>query len=175
MDIPLDDIAEMLSSFQGVPGRLEPVQNNLGINIFVDYAATPDALENVLTFLKSHSKQNIITVFGCGGDRDKSKRTKMGEISEKFSTMSILTSDNPRSEDPKSICKEIAKGFKSKKKFLIEEDREQAFRQAIEKAKPGDTLLIAGKGHEKFQIFSTKTVEFNDKEKIGQICQSLPK
>jgi UDP-N-acetylmuramoyl-L-alanyl-D-glutamate--2,6-diaminopimelate ligase len=161
-NIPVEKALDAASRFPAVPGRLQPVPNQKGVKIFVDFAHTPDALDHVLKCLQETAKGKMITVFGCGGDRDPYKRPEMGKISEKYSDLTILTSDNPRSEDPSKIIREIAKGFQDKGRYAIEEDRQEAIRKAIEKAKKGDIVLIAGKGHETSQTFAHHTIEFND-------------
>lgn len=160
---PLEKIIRLLPSLPAVSGRLEPVKNTLGLKILVDFAHTGDALENVLECLSEFKTQKIITVFGCGGDRDSTKRPKMARVAEKYSDLCIVTSDNPRSEDPQKIIDDIIKGFESTH-YIIEPDRKAAIELAIQKANPGDILLIAGKGHETYQIFAHKTIEFDDRK-----------
>jgi len=160
---PLEMISHILSSFQNVPGRLEKIANKKGLHVFVDYAHTDDALKNVLKTLNEIKKGRMITVFGCGGNRDKSKRPKMAEVAEECSDFIIVTSDNPRQEDPETIIKEIISGFKKRGCFKVEIDRRAAIHQAIQSAKKGDIILIAGKGHETYQIFSHKTIDFDDR------------
>jgi UDP-N-acetylmuramoyl-L-alanyl-D-glutamate--2,6-diaminopimelate ligase len=160
-----------LASFRSVPGRLEPVENSLGLNIYVDFAHSDDALANVLECLNEITTGKIITVFGCGGDRDSSKRPKMASVSEAFSDFTIVTSDNPRSEDPVEIARQIVKGFSRPDSYLIELDRAAAIKQAIDRAHVGDVILIAGKGHETSQIFAHKITEFDDRKVAAQLCQ----
>ncbi|MFC2049331.1 UDP-N-acetylmuramoyl-L-alanyl-D-glutamate--2,6-diaminopimelate ligase, partial [Chlamydiota bacterium] len=155
-----------VESFLAVRGRLEKVENKRGLHMYVDYAHTPDALEKVLNCLQELKQGRIITVFGCGGDRDKGKRPKMGKTSEEGSDFTIVTSDNPRSENPRQICEEIAAGF-STSRFTIIVDRRQAIEQAIRMATEKDLILIAGKGHETYQLFSHQTIPFDDR-KISQ-------
>ena len=157
-----------------VPGRLQPVENRLGFTVLVDYAHTPDALKNVLQSIRPLTKGRVITVFGCGGDRDKKKRPKMGRIAEELSDSVILTNDNPRSEPPLRIIKEIEAGIKSlspiteealfsgEKGYLVVPDRREAIRLAVRAAAPGDIVLIAGKGHEPYQIIGTAKIPFSD-------------
>lgn len=166
---PLTKLAEILSTFPSVPGRLEAVPNELGLNIFVDFAHSDDALTNVLECLQEFKKGRIITVFGCGGDRDQTKRPKMAKAAEELSDFCIVTADNPRSESPESISEDIIRGF-LKKNWMIELDRKEAIRKAIGMASSDDIILIAGKGHEKFQIFAHKTIEFDDKKIASQCC-----
>jgi len=168
---PLEKIAAILETFPAVPGRLEAVPNDLGLKIYVDFAHSDDALANVLECLRELKTGRIIIVFGCGGDRDHSKRPKMAQVAEEFADVSIVTSDNPRSEDPESICRMILKGFKRKDSHVVELDRRQAIERAIEMATPDDIILIAGKGHETYQIFAHKTIEFDDRKTAAQICQ----
>lgn len=149
-----------LASFPGVPGRMESIANDLGIFVFVDYAHKPEALEKVLTAIQGRP---IITVFGCGGDRDRTKRPVMGEIASRLSTHVILTSDNPRTEDPDAILREIETGITGRNYEIIP-DRREAIRVAIGRAKTGDGVLIAGKGHEDYQITGTEKRHFDDRE-----------
>jgi UDP-N-acetylmuramoyl-L-alanyl-D-glutamate--2,6-diaminopimelate ligase len=173
--IPVAYSLRALSTFAGVPGRLQLVPNSKNIHVFVDYAHTPDALENVLQSIckvrtDSQQQTKIITVFGCGGDRDKTKRPLMAEIAERFSDQVIVTSDNPRTEDPMMIISDILAGLKDKKHF-VEPDRKKAIQQALQLARPGDVVLIAGKGHEPYQIIGTTKTHFNDFEIATEIFQ----
>lgn len=161
--IALNDIAKRLATFGSAPGRLEAVQNPLALQIYVDYAHKPEALRNVLETLKELAVGRIITVFGCGGDRDREKRPLMAQVSEELSDVTIVTSDNPRSEDPKKIIQEIVVGFRELKKHQVEVDRQKAILLAIGQAKPDDIVLIAGKGHEAQQIFSSHIIDFDDR------------
>lgn len=170
--IPLETLIPLIPTFVPVPGRLERVPNDLGLKIFVDFAHTDDALTNVLECLRELKAKRIITVFGCGGDRDKTKRPKMARACEQLSDICIVTSDNPRSEDPQSIINQILEGFRSKDKHIVEVDRAKAIEKAIDMMKSDDILLIAGKGHEPYQIFAHKIVEFDDRKVAAQICQS---
>ncbi len=168
--ISLQKSFKALQTFNGVPGRLQKVESGSTKTSFVDYAHTPDALENVLTSLKqikkdSQAKNKIITVFGCGGDRDKSKRPMMGRIAATLSDFIFITSDNPRTEKPETIIQEIEMGLpKDFRAFTSEVDREKAIRLAIEMADDGDVILIAGKGHEDYQIIGTEKKFFSDFE-----------
>lgn len=158
----LEDISEVLSSFPGVPGRLERVPNEKGIHVIVDYAHTGESLESVLATLKNVAQKKMIVVFGCGGERDPARRKKMAQAAEKYADFSIVTTDNPRSEDPEMIAREIVSGFCSLDKVAVVLDRKEAIGEAIGMAKRGDFVVIAGKGHEKVQIFLNKTVTFDD-------------
>ncbi len=165
----IEKLIEIMKSASLVPGRMELVTNALSRKIYVDFAHTPDALENVLNCLKELKAKRIITVFGCGGDRDRKKRPKMAEVAEKFSDLIIVTSDNPRTENPEDIIKEIIQGFK-KQSIEIESDRYLAIKRAINLSTPDDIILLAGKGHEPYQIFAHKTIEFDDKKIAQEIC-----
>ncbi len=168
-NVPLEKLAAILSTFPTAPGRLEAVPNDLGLKIFVDFAHSDDSLMNVLECLQEFKKGRIITIFGCGGDRDLLKRPKMAQVAEELSDFCIVTSDNPRSEDPLDICQQIIKGFKQNN-WIIEIDRREAIKKAIHMATPKDIILIAGKGHETYQIFAHKTIEFDDRKIASQLC-----
>jgi UDP-N-acetylmuramoyl-L-alanyl-D-glutamate--2,6-diaminopimelate ligase len=167
-----------------VPGRLEKVENRRGVSILVDYAHTPDALERALAVLRPLAKGRLIAVFGCGGDRDRGKRPLMGQAAARLSDVAVLTSDNPRSEDPFKIIEEVEVGVKktgikkfvdlnpkskihnpqSERGYFVEPDRRAAIRLALELARAGDLVLIAGKGHEDYQILGAKKIHFDDRE-----------
>ena len=164
LNVPKEIIKEGFDKTKGVPGRFETVPNNKGVSVIIDYAHTPDAIENILKTTKEFAESNIITVFGCGGDRDKSKRPIMGSIAQKLSDMCIITSDNPRTEDPQLIIDDILKGIdRNKNDYNIVPDREEAIKTAILKANKNDVVIITGKGHENYQIIGTKKEYFNDK------------
>ncbi|MHC4267970.1 MAG: UDP-N-acetylmuramoyl-L-alanyl-D-glutamate--2,6-diaminopimelate ligase [Planctomycetota bacterium] len=152
-----------------IPGRLENVPCNLGFKVVVDYAHTPHALETVLHALKNLVKGRILLVFGCGGDRDKEKRPKMGKIADENSDIFWLTNDNPRSEDPARIIEDIKVGIKAGRLFYTQTNRHKAIEEALSKAKKGDIVLIAGKGHEKYQIINDTVIPFDDTEVAKQI------
>lgn len=173
MGLPFEKIKKGIESLERVPGRLEPVPNSKGLNILVDYAHTPDALKNVTTALKELKPKRLITVFGCGGDRDKSKRPLMGFETALRSDVLIVTSDNPRNENPQKIIDEILLGVKkvglSEYKgngygYFVEINRMEAIKKAIEIAEPEDLVLIAGKGHEDYQIVGQKKYAFEDQK-----------
>jgi len=154
-----------------IPGRLERIHSNRKLNIFVDYAHTEDALRNVLSSLKMlQPKGRIITVFGCGGDRDKGKRSKMGKVVSELSDIAIITSDNPRSENPRSIIRDIVKGIK-KSNYIQVIDRYKAIIEAIDNAKENDIIVVAGKGHESYQIIKNKRIPFDDRKAIKEILK----
>ena len=165
MGISMQDIIRALVTVPGVPGRVQKIPTRKGFNVIVDYAHTPDGLENVLKSVKDFAKTNIITVFGCGGDRDKTKRPIMGKIAGKYSNYTILTSDNPRSEDPEEILNHIENGIKQiGKNYEKILNREEAIKKAIEIAKKDDVIVIAGKGHEDYQILKDRIIHFDDVE-----------
>ncbi|NGX38308.1 MAG: hypothetical protein K1000chlam2_01481, partial [Chlamydiae bacterium] len=168
--LTLEACVSHLKSIKGVRARLEKVKNRRGLNIFVDFAHTEDALANVLTTLKRVKQGKLITVFGCGGDRDREKREKMGRVVCRLSDEAIVTNDNPRSEDPEKIAAQILKGFENDYPVHLQLDRRKAIRRAIELANPEDILLIAGKGHENEQIFAHQIIPFDDKEVVQEIC-----
>lgn len=161
--IDLNFLLEATPKLEPIRGRYEivPAKDFLVIN---DYAHTPDALENILRSLKKIKRNRIIIVFGAGGDRDKTKRPKMGKIAEEYADVIILTSDNPRSEDPKDIIEDIKSGMEMKRTTLEIIDREEAIKEAIKMAKPDDIVLIAGKGHETYQIIGDKIYHFDDSD-----------
>ena len=163
-----------------IPGRLERIENNTGQFVYVDYAHTPDALENAISAIKEIAPAKVICVFGCGGDRDKAKRPLMGEIVARLCDLSIVTSDNPRTEEPLTIIHHIIPGIKrsggveyssheldagfKNKGFAIEPDRRRAIKLAVKVSRPGDAVIIAGKGHETYQIIGKETIDFDDRE-----------
>lgn len=157
-----------------VPGRCERVckEYNLPYEIIVDYAHTPDGLLNILETAKAFTKGKLISVFGCGGDRDKVKRPQMGKIGVDISDIAIITSDNPRSEDPMSIIEDIKAGL-DKNNYIIIENRKEAIRKAISIAKKDDVIVIAGKGHETYQILKDKTIHFDEREVVKEILDSM--
>ena len=158
-----------LEELGGVAGRFEIIINKP--TVIVDYAHTPDGLENVLTAARDITPSNgkLICVFGCGGDRDATKRPKMGRIAEDLADKIIVTSDNPRSEDPQQIITDILAGLRSVNDVIVEPDRELAIKAAQKIANPNDVVLVAGKGHEDYQILATETIHFDDREKVREI------
>ena len=159
--VPLETLAPWIAELPQVPGRMQRIDKN-GVTFIVDFAHTPDALSAALTALRPCVKGKLITVFGCGGDRDKTKRPVMGRIAAALSDEVIVTSDNPRGEDPLSIIAEIRGTLPRKYAVFTEPDREAAIRLAYKKAAPGDTVLVAGKGHENTQISGGKALPFSD-------------
>jgi UDP-N-acetylmuramoyl-L-alanyl-D-glutamate--2,6-diaminopimelate ligase len=158
-------IVRGLEAVKGVRGRLELVEKDQAFSVFIDYAHTPDALSNVLRTVREITTGNLICVFGCGGDRDRGKRSEMGRVSGAIADYTIITSDNPRSEEPLSIIAEIEKGIlETKGRYEVIPDRREAIRHAIARAREGDSVLIAGKGHEDYQILGNKVINFDDRE-----------
>jgi UDP-N-acetylmuramoyl-L-alanyl-D-glutamate--2,6-diaminopimelate ligase len=165
-----DAIAEGIFAAAGVPGRFEAVDEGQPFTVLVDYAHTPDSLENVLRSAREVTTNRLICVFGCGGDRDRGKRPVMGRLARELADVAIVTSDNPRSEDPLAIIEEIVAGSDG---FEIEPDRRAAITQAIELAEPGDVVLIAGKGHEQGQEAAGRTLPFDDREVAREALRRL--
>lgn len=163
LGIPQNAILEGLSWLDNVPGRFDRLSSKLGFHVVVDYAHTDDALHKLLLSVRELSPARIITVFGCGGNRDKSKRPLMGRAAAELSDLAIITSDNPRNENPEAIISDILSGIESGN-YEIEIDRRKAIARAIEIAKEGDIVVIAGKGHEDYQIFGTEKRHFDDRE-----------
>ena len=164
LGVDLKTIALGIESMKGVPGRMELVPNTRSLTIVVDYAHTPDALEKALGAANQITEGRILTVFGCGGDRDRGKRNEMGRVAGKHSHKVFITSDNPRSEDPIAIAEEIEKGViaSGQKNYVVELEREMAIRMAVESALKNDLVLIAGKGHEDYQIIGNTRRDFDD-------------
>jgi UDP-N-acetylmuramyl-tripeptide synthetase len=179
LQLPSDIIQTGIEKTDAIPGRLEHVSNGSGRSVYVDYAHTPDALENVLQSLKSLDPRRMICIFGCGGDRDKAKRPLMGEIAGALCDLIIVTSDNPRTEAPDEIIEQIVAGVRRtcpreyplaslsrnlvSKGFVTDPDRKHAIRLGIDAANAGDIVLIAGKGHETYQIIGTRKFPFDDR------------
>lgn len=172
LGLPMTHIIESLKEVSGVPGRVQSFTSSQGYSVLVDYAHTPDGLENVLETVKEFAKGRIITVFGCGGDRDKTKRPIMGSIAAKYSDHVIITSDNPRTENPYTIIDEVEVGVKRKiVNYDKVEDRESAIKMALKEAQKDDVVLIAGKGHENYQILKDRIIHFDDCEVVKAYLQ----
>ena len=173
--IKMNDIIKKLETMPAVPGRFETIKNNMEARIVVDFAHTDDGLLNVGKTLKQITDNQVITIFGAGGDRDHEKRPKMAKAAIQFSDYIILTSDNPRTENPINILADIEKGLIDEKypfdKYLIISDRERAIKHGIKLLKKGDSLLIAGKGHENYQIIGTQKIHFDDRETVRKILE----
>jgi len=162
---PAEKVVAALKEIRGVPGRFESICLGQPFLVIVDYAHTPDGLENVLSTAREITRGRLITVFGCGGDRDRTKRPLMGEVAARLSDYVVVTSDNPRTEDPESIIKDILPGI-GEIKYDIISDRHRAILHAISVSQPGDTIVIAGKGHEDYQIIGTEKIHFDDREEV---------
>jgi UDP-N-acetylmuramoyl-L-alanyl-D-glutamate--2,6-diaminopimelate ligase/murE/murF fusion protein len=178
-----------IEALSAIPGRLESIPNNSGRFVYVDYAHTPDALANALSAIKDIAPARIICVFGCGGDRDKRKRPLMGEIVTQLCDLSVVTSDNPRSEDPMAIIEQILPGARqgggveyfnrdlefgfAEKGFVVEPDRRRAIELGIKASRPDDAVLIAGKGHETYQILGNSTIDFDDRREARKVLKML--
>jgi len=172
LSVPLESIAAALPQAGRVPGRFEPVDEGQLFAVLVDYAHTPDALENVLSAARELSRRRVICVFGCGGDRDRAKRPLMGEIAARLADRTIVTSDNPRSEDPQAIVAEIAAGIAGD--VTVEVDRRAAIGEAIARAQEGDVVVIAGKGHEQGQEFAEgRKLPFDDMAVAREALRSV--
>lgn len=175
LGVDVDTMVKGLANLRPVRGRLEEVPTATPFKVFVDYAHTDDALKNVLTTLRELTRNRLILVFGCGGDRDRQKRPAMAEVASELADCTFITSDNPRTEDPASILKEIEAGFHDGAKYRVIEDRAQAIGAAVAEAGEGDVLIIAGKGHESFQEFGNKTIPFDDRQVVLKATQEKPK
>jgi UDP-N-acetylmuramoyl-L-alanyl-D-glutamate--2,6-diaminopimelate ligase len=173
LDLELATILQTLSTFTGVPGRMQQivVKPDQDISVVVDYAHTPDSLENLLKAARPFAQGQLICVFGCGGDRDRTKRPLMGAIASRLADLAVVTSDNPRTEDPQKILADVVAGIPAGTHFIVEADRRVAIERAIVQANPGDTVLIAGKGHEDYQILGTEKVHFDDREEAEAALQ----
>ena len=175
LGIGMDDIVKKLETMPAVPGRFETIKNNMEARIVIDFAHTDDGLLNVGKTLKQITDNRVITIFGAGGDRDHEKRPKMAKAAIQFSDYIILTSDNPRTENPVNILADIEKGLIDEKypfdKYLIISDRERAIGHGIKLLTKGDSLLIAGKGHENYQIIETEKIHFDDREVVRKILE----
>lgn len=167
-------MAESLTRYPGVPGRFERIDEGQPFSVIVDYAHTPDGLANALTTAREFAIGKIGLVFGAGGDRDRTKRPLMGEVAGRLADWTILTADNPRSEDPLEIIHEIESGIRRVGgRWQVELDRERAIRQAVTQSQPGDVLLIVGKGHETYQIYRDGTIHFDDREVARQVLREI--
>jgi len=170
--ISLELIKEGLEMVKGVPGRFELLDTETEYSVILDYAHTPDGLENILSTARKFATGRIITLFGCGGDRDPGKRPLMGEIAAKYSDLCIVTSDNPRTEEPMNIISDILPGVvKINGSYLVEENRKNAIRIALGEAKSGDVVILAGKGHENYQILRDKIIHFDEREIVSEILK----
>jgi UDP-N-acetylmuramoyl-L-alanyl-D-glutamate--2,6-diaminopimelate ligase len=169
-----DDIAAGVAQCRAVPGRFERIDENQPFGVVVDYAHTDDALKNTLAVARGLKPKRVITLFGCGGDRDRTKRPLMGQVAAENSDFVVLTSDNPRSEDPLSIMNDALVGIRRKDvPHIVEPDRATAIARAIKEARPGDIVILAGKGHETYQILKDKTIAFDDREVARSVLRGF--
>ena len=184
LGLPAAAIREGAAAMAGAPGRMERIENSRGVLVFVDYAHTGDALENVLNTLRETGAGRIITVFGCGGDRDREKRPVMGAVAARLSSTVIITSDNPRSEEPGAIISQIEAGVAARglarldapsaaEGYYVVPDRRAAIAQAIGMAQRGDVVLIAGKGHEDYQLIGSEKIHFDDREEARRALGAI--
>ena len=172
--LPADIIARGIAQCRAVPGRFERVDEGQPFVVVVDYAHTDDALRNVISMARSLEPKRVVTLFGCGGDRDRTKRPIMGQVAAELSDFVVLTSDNPRSEDPIDIMNDVLVGLRRKDTpCLVEPDRATAIRRAIEEARPGDILILAGKGHETYQVLKDRTIPFDDREVAREVLRGF--
>jgi len=189
LKLSTDTLKSGINAVAAVPGRLERIENQSGRFVYVDYAHTPDALENVIRALRAVASERIICVFGCGGDRDTEKRPLMGEIAVRLCDLAVITSDNPRTEEPIAIIDQILEGIQkiscrryspadlqngfNEKGYTVEADRKRAIQLGISVSRSGDTVLIAGKGHETYQILGTATIAFDDREEARKALRAV--
>jgi UDP-N-acetylmuramoyl-L-alanyl-D-glutamate--2,6-diaminopimelate ligase len=169
-----DVIARGIEACSGVPGRFERVDEGQPFAVVVDYSHTHDALRNAISVARTLNAKRVITLFGCGGDRDRAKRPLMGQVAGESSDLVILTSDNPRSEEPLQIMNDVLVGLRrTDTRTIVEPDRAAAIRKAIEEAHAGDVVILAGKGHETYQIFRDRTIHFDDREVAGEALRAF--
>ena len=169
------DVVRGIAALAGVPGRFERVPNGRGLQVVVDYAHTDNALEHLLMTAREFKPRRVVLVFGAGGDRDRDKRERMGRVAARLADWTILTSDNPRSEDPRAIIAAIEAGFAKEavRAYEVEPDRKKAIGLALAAANKGDIVLVAGKGHEDYQIFKDRTIHFSDVEVVREILRAM--
>lgn len=176
LGVEFDEVLSAISHSTGVKGRIEVVPTDTDFTVIIDYAHSPDGLENIITSLREIAKKRVVTLFGCGGDRDKTKRPKMGKIAAELSDFCVVTSDNPRSENPSAIIDDILEGMKGiSTPYVVVESRKEAIRWALEHAEKDDIILLAGKGHETYQILPTGTIHFDEREVVAEILKDLGK
>jgi UDP-N-acetylmuramoyl-L-alanyl-D-glutamate--2,6-diaminopimelate ligase len=174
LGLPIKDVASAIAALQGVKGRAEVVPCDKGFTIIIDYAHTPDGLKNILSTFRECEKNRLIVVFGCGGDRDKTKRPKMGNIAVHNADYVIVTSDNPRTEDPRAIIDDILEGTVGVRTPLkVIENRIEAIKYAVSIARTGDIVVLAGKGHETYQILKDETIHLDEREIVNEALSEL--
>jgi UDP-N-acetylmuramoyl-L-alanyl-D-glutamate--2,6-diaminopimelate ligase len=167
-----EQIAAGVGQLENVPGRLERIETTRGFQVYVDYAHTPDALDRSLATIREFTEGRVIAVFGCGGDRDKAKRPLMGKAVANAADVAVVTSDNPRTEDPARIVQDILVGMNGTNP-TVEPDRAKAIRTALKVARPGDAVLVAGKGHEEYQLVGTERREFDDRAVVREALEEI--
>ena len=176
-EIPFATIVHAIENAKSVPGRFELVDEGQPFSVIVDYAHTPDGLENILKTVRQFAKQKVIVVFGCGGDRDRSKRPIMGRLAAEYADVVIATSDNPRSEDPDAILHEVEQGIRTAirpgARYEVLVDRREAIKKALATAQAEDVVVIAGKGHETYQVLRDKVIDFDDREIVREIVREM--
>jgi len=175
LGFPVPEVIKALEQVPGIAGRFQKVEGSQAYTVIVDYAHTPDGLENVISTAKAFAKGRVITVFGCGGDRDRTKRPLMGKVAAKLSNYCVVTSDNPRTEDPDQIIADILPGvqeYMTEAAYHVESDRREAIAYAIQMARPDDVILLAGKGHETYQDVNGVKHHFDDYEIAQQLLQA---
>ena len=177
LGVDFTDVLEAISKSNGVKGRIEVVPTpSQDYTVIIDYAHSPDGLENIISSLKEIANGRVVTVFGCGGDRDRTKRPKMGKIAAELSDFCVVTSDNPRSENPSAIIEDILEGMKdTATPYEVVENRKEAIAWAMKNAQPNDIILLAGKGHETYQILPTGTIHFDEREAVAEVLEELNK
>ncbi len=171
--IDVDTVANAIESLRGVKGRAEVVECDRDFTVIIDYAHTPDGLKNILSTFKECKKNRLIVLFGCGGDRDRTKRPIMGSIAVRNSDFAIITSDNPRTEDPGAIINDILSGINGYKSYKVIENRIEAIKYAISIAQKDDIIVLAGKGHETYQILNTGTIHLDEREVVAEALKEL--
>lgn len=171
--LSLSQVVEGLKTARGVKGRIEVVETNTDYTVIIDYAHTPDGLLNILSTIRGFAQGRIVTLFGCGGDRDRTKRPKMGKIAGELSDFCIVTSDNPRTEEPRAIINDVLEGISETKcEYVVVENRFEAIEFALDNAKADDIILLAGKGHETYQILKDRTIVFDEREIVQKLIDS---
>lgn len=174
LGIDFGTVISAVAESAGVKGRIEVVPTDTDYTVIIDYAHSPDGLENIISSLREIAAGRIVTVFGCGGDRDKGKRPKMGKIAAELSDFCVVTSDNPRSENPSAIINDILEGMKGvSTPYVVVENRREAIKWAMEHAEKDDIILLAGKGHETYQILPTGTIHFDEREAVAEILRDM--
>jgi UDP-N-acetylmuramoyl-L-alanyl-D-glutamate--2,6-diaminopimelate ligase len=174
LHIDVDVAAAAIGTVRGVPGRVEPVEAGQEFLVLVDYAHSPDSLENVLRAARPLATGRLLVVFGCGGDRDRAKRPLMGRVATSNADLAVITSDNPRTEDPAEIISEIEPGAATGGgAYVVEPDRRSAIRLAMSEARTGDVVVIAGKGHETYQELADRTIAFDDRKVAAEELRAL--